>query len=185
MIMLAVLLLGLVTIPLAGGRFDRLAALELRTNWLLAVALGLQLSITTVWTVPPGPAAVVHVASYVAAGAWLVRNIRVPGLPLVATGGGMNAAAIVANDGVMPAHPAALDLAGYAHDPAVFENSAAVADARLWFLGDVFAVPASWPLANVFSVGDVVLVVGALWLLHRAAGSRLGRSVGTPAVGVA
>ena len=183
MIMLAALLVGLVTIPLLGGRLGRIAELELRSTWLLLVALGLQLAITTVWTVPPDPAAVLHLASYLAAGVWLARNIRVPGMPLVAGGGAANAAAIAANDGVMPAHPDALATAGIVHDPALFENSAAVADADLWFLGDVFAVPATWPLANVFSVGDVVLVLGALWLLHHAAGSRLRR--GSPDTPVA
>jgi hypothetical protein len=43
----------------------------------------------------------------------------------------------------------------------------------LSFLGDVFAVPASWPVSNVFSVGDVILVVAALLALHCLCGSRL------------
>lgn len=181
MIMLAALLLGLVTIPLAGGSFDRIGDLRFRANALLLAALGLQLTIIVVWAAPPAPAAVIHLLSYVAAGGWLVANLRVPGLPLVAAGGGMNAAAIAANDGVMPADPRAVEIAGLVHDPTVFANSSPIADAPLWMLGDVFAVPASWPLANVFSVGDVVLVVGGLWLLHRAAGSRLGRPDEAPA----
>lgn len=181
MIMLAALLLGFVTIPLAGGRFDRIGELEFRANRLLVAALGLQLLVLTVWVLPLGVAEALHVASYAVAGGWLVANVRVPGLPLIAAGGASNAAAIVANGGVMPAHPAAVETAGLVHDPALFANSAPIADARLWFLGDVFAVPASWPLANVFSVGDVVLVLGALWLLHAAAGSRLGRLRSAPA----
>jgi hypothetical protein len=54
-----------------------------------------------------------------------------------------------------------------------YRNSTAVADPRLGFLGDVFAIPASWPLSNVFSVGDVLIAVGAVWGLHRVCGSRL------------
>ena len=49
-----------------------------------------------------------------------------------------------------------------------FENSAPVDDAHLAFLGDVFAVPAGWPLANVFSIGDVLIVIGAVALVHGA-----------------
>ena len=35
-----------------------------------------------------------------------------------------------------------------------FANSDLVENAHLAFLGDVFAIPAGWPGANVFSVGD-------------------------------
>ena len=35
-------------------------------------------------------------------------------------------------------------------------NSGVLAAPRLAFLGDVFAIPAGWPLANVFSIGDVL-----------------------------
>jgi MFS family permease len=54
-----------------------------------------------------------------------------------------------------------------------FANSAPVAEPRLAFLGDIFAVPAGWPLSNVFSSGDVLIVLGALVLLHRVCESRL------------
>lgn len=58
-------------------------------------------------------------------------------------------------------------------DPEVFTNSALVTDANLWFLGDVFGVPAWVPAANVFSVGDLLLVAGAWVLAHRICESRL------------
>jgi len=58
-------------------------------------------------------------------------------------------------------------------DRAAFANSTAVAHPHLSILGDVFAVPASWPVSNVFSVGDVILVVAALLALHCLCGSRL------------
>ena len=51
----------------------------------------------------------------------------------------------------------------------------ALAHPHVSFLGDVFAVPSSWPVSNVFSVGDVILVVAALLALHRVCGSRLTR----------
>ena len=56
-------------------------------------------------------------------------------------------------------------MAGVSPPGNVFANSAYVANARLWFLGDVFAVPASWPFANVFSIGDVLIAVGAAWAI--------------------
>jgi len=39
-------------------------------------------------------------------------------------------------------------------------------------LEDVFDIPRSLPLANVFSVGDAAIVIGAVLLLHSVCGSR-------------
>ena len=36
------------------------------------------------------------------------------------------------------------------------------------WLGDVFAVPAWLPFANVFSIGDVLVLVGMTWVVHSA-----------------
>jgi hypothetical protein len=47
-----------------------------------------------------------------------------------------------------------------------FANSQVLDNPRLLPLGDVFAVPTGWPLANVFSIGDVLLVAGAALVLH-------------------
>jgi Family of unknown function (DUF5317) len=57
-----------------------------------------------------------------------------------------------------------------------FHNSTALADPRLAFLGDIFFIPASWPLSNVFSVGDVLIALGIVWALHRICQSRLAPS---------
>jgi hypothetical protein len=54
-----------------------------------------------------------------------------------------------------------------------FANSQVLAHPKLQFLGDVFATPPSWPLHNVFSVGDVVLLIGVAVLAHVACASRL------------
>lgn len=65
----------------------------------------------------------------------------------------------------MPASRTALIAAGKPVAHAGFVNSAPVAHARLAFLGDIFSIPRSLPLANVFSVGDVLLLVGAAAML--------------------
>ena len=169
------------TVPVAGGRLGRLAELRLRRTWLVAAAVALQVAISPLGAaiVPAEAAPVLHVASYVLLGAFVVANRRVPGLALIGLGGAANFAAIAANGGVMPASRSALAAAGLlgpgaTHDEGGrFLNSAPVPDARLPFLGDVLAVPASWPLSTVFSAGDVLIVVGAAVLLHRVCGSRL------------
>jgi hypothetical protein len=72
----------------------------------------------------------------------------------------LNLLAISVNGGVMPASPSALAGAGLGADEPGFQNSTALAEPRPAFLGDVFYFPASWPLSNVFSVGDVLIALG-------------------------
>jgi hypothetical protein len=72
----------------------------------------------------------------------------------------------------MPASRAAQIAAGLVGRQG-FENSAAVAHPNLGFLGDVFAVPADLPLANVFSIGDALLVLGTFLVVHRQCESYL------------
>jgi hypothetical protein len=164
----------LLTVPLAAGRIGRLALVRPRAHWLLAAGLGLQVLIISI--APAGMHglhAVIHLASYALVAGFVAVNLRVPYLWLIALGGMLNLAAIAANDGVMPADPGALAAAGIALDPQAFSNSTAVAEPALLLLGDILWVPASWPVSNVFSIGDVVIVAGAFLALHTIAGSRL------------
>jgi Family of unknown function (DUF5317) len=168
------LLLCLATVPLAGGRLGALADVRFRASWLALTAIAAQVLVISI--VPQGAGwahHAGHLASYALIAAFLWANRHLPYLWLAALGGAMNLAAIAANGGVMPADPQALAAAGVQQKAGEFANSTAVADPRLGFLGDVFAVPASWPVSNVFSAGDVVLVIAALLALHCLSGSRL------------
>lgn len=176
MLLAAALLVCIATVPLFGGKLERLAELELRARWTLVAALGTQMTI--VYVVPGAPhelLEVAHVASYAFAVGFLWANRRVPGLLIIAIGGASNLLVIAANGGVMPASRSALHTAGLEDTPGQFASSIAVGHPKLSFLGDVFAVPASFPVHNVFSVGDIVIVVGAFVLLHRACDSALFR----------
>lgn len=108
----------------------------------------------------PGPLApIVHVLTYVAALAFLWVNRRAPGALVVAAGALVNGAVIALNGGTLPASAAAVASAGIDTE-AAFENTAVLDHPVLLWLGDVFAWPAPLPLANTFSVGDVLIVVG-------------------------
>src|SRR5262245_51923105 len=51
----------------------------------------------------------------------------------------------------------------------VANNSIATGDqARLWLLTDILPIPAGLPFANVYSIGDVLLTVGAALLCYRS-----------------
>jgi len=175
-LVLAVLLACAATVPPASGRLSALAELRFRGIGLLAVALAVQVLILTLLAGGDSTLlGVIHVATFLTAGAFILANHHIPGVLLLGLGGALNATAIIANGGVMPARAGALEAAGRPVAEPGFRNSAAVADPHLPWLGDTFAIPSGVPLANVFSIGDVVLVLGVLWLLHVACGSRLGR----------
>ncbi len=174
MLLVLVVVLGVATVPLARGRFLALAQLRFRRSWLLLIALLLQLAITLVFEGSrTGAHYVAHVASYGLIVAFIVVNRRIPGMWLVGVGTMMNVVVIAANGGVMPTSPDALAAAGLPTSPGTFENSTVVAAPTLSFLGDIFAVPESWPLSNVFSPGDVCIAIGVIVVIHRVTGSRL------------
>src|SRR5215217_7242445 len=155
-------LLLLLTVPAAGGRLSALEQVRLRSVWLVAVAFAIQVVIVTL--APEGDPTlhrVVHVLTYGLAGACVVRNLDLRFVWVLALGG------------VMPASRGALKVAGLDVQSGSFTNSDFVENAHAWFLGDVFAIPAGWPGANVFSVGDALMLLGALLVLHAATGSRL------------
>ena len=173
----AAMLVVLASVPLAGGRLGALAEIRFQQSWTIPLALAVQILITTV--VPEGAGALhsaAHLGSYALAAVFLFANRHLPGMWLIAFGAGLNLLVITANGGVMPADPGALGRAGLPTESGEFENSTVLKDPRLPFLGDVFAVPEPLPFANVFSLGDIVLVVGALVTLHRICGSRLALS---------
>ena len=167
-------LLCLLSVPLARGRLGALAELQLRRPWLVLAAIAIQIAIISV--VPGDVGALgepLHMLSYLLLGAFAWSNRRIVGVPIVALGGFLNALAITANGGVMPADPDALAAAGKTVEAGEFINSTAVSDPKLAFLGDIIATPGSLPVANVYSVGDVLILLGAFVLVHVACGSRL------------
>lgn len=173
MIVVAGLVLAVVSVPLAGGHLTRAADLRFQAPWVVGLALLIQVLILGV--VPGGGPArpILHVGTYVLAGAFLFLNRKIRGLWLLMLGASLNAFVIGINGGVMPANPTAVRTAGIHPPTTQFTNSAPRSGAHLAFLGDVFAVPKSLPLHNVFSVGDVMIVLGAGAILHVASDSRL------------
>jgi hypothetical protein len=173
MLLGVVFLVVLVSVPLARGRLSALGDLQLRMPGLAVAGIVAQVVIVSI--VPEGLGGVhqaVHLLSYALLGACAWANRRIPGVPFIALGGLLNVIAIAANGGVMPLDPAlvvhATQEGGHG-----FVNSGVVEHPRLLFLGDIFATPRDWPLANVYSIGDFVILLGVFVLLHRVSGSRL------------
>jgi hypothetical protein len=172
--MAAAFLVALASMVLAGGKLRRLADLQFRGVPVLLLALLVQIVIISF--VPEGNEGVkeaVHVASYLIVFLFLAANLRVPGVWLIAIGALLNFAAIAANSGVMPADPGALRRAGMEREEGTFQNSREVEDARLARLGDRYAIPEAWPFSNVFSMGDVLIFLGATLGVHQVGRSRI------------
>jgi hypothetical protein len=168
--------LAMLLVPLLGGRLSGLGRIDLRGGRLVAGALGLQvLAITVFPTWPHAVLVAVHALSYVLAAAFVWVNRAVAGVPLLAAGGGLNALTIAVNGGQMPASEEAVRRAGLPVEVDHFVNSGVLQDPRLAFLGDVFASPSWLPLRNVYSPGDLLLLAGAVWVVHRACGTVLAR----------
>jgi hypothetical protein len=155
---IAGLLLGLVS----GGSVERLGRLRIRWAPLIAIGMIAQLAL---FSTPVGgrlgdAAPWLYVFTNALVLVAVARNLAVPGLALVLAGGLGNVVAIVANGGYMPVSAEALAAMGRA-EQAGYSNSRLMTEVRLAPLTDLFAMPTWVPAANVFSIGDVLIGVGA------------------------
>jgi hypothetical protein len=171
--------IGLVLGWLLGGRLSSLE--EVRLRWA-PVAMGGLLVQVVLFSGPVverigAVGTPLYVGSTTVVLVALLRNVRLPGLGVVALGAVSNLAAIVANGGSMPASPAALTALGKSIG-SDYSNSVVSTDPALAPLTDVFAMPGWMPLANVYSVGDVLIGVGIVIAI--VAGMRAGASGNLP-----
>ncbi|MEK6719739.1 MAG: DUF5317 family protein [Chloroflexota bacterium] len=176
MIFAAAIPVGIVAGLLFGGRLEGLSALRFRWAPLAVGGLLAQVVLFSELAagLNAGMVALLYVATTAAVFVALLRNVRLTGLPIVAFGALSNLAAIIGNGGIMPADAAALAAAGL--EPGTGPtNSAVLADPVLQPLTDVFAIPATVPLANVFSIGDVLIATGLI--LAIVAAMRADRSI--------
>jgi hypothetical protein len=178
MVLVLGIVAGLVAGLACGGRIDRIADLALRGAPLFIAALALQViafpSGILPFAIPDGAATALWLCSYALLVALALLNRRVRGFPLATAGMLSNLVAVLANHGHMPALPSALADAGtpIAH---VHNNSVAAQHPHLAWLVDRWGAPDWVPLANVYSVGDVLLALGAVVIVAGAMGAGLRR----------
>ena len=177
MIFLYAVVLGVALGYALGGRVSYLPQLQLRGLWLVAVAFLIQLLIFPLFSphpvIPYGTAAL-HALSYGLVVVWLLVNLRV--YPLLVTGGGAlsNILVVSVNGGYMPASPMALRYAGLDSVATTLVRGESYgnivgmsAATRLNFLGDWIPLPHWLPFATAMSVGDVLIMIGLMWLLAK------------------
>lgn len=182
---LAVVLgLGLCLVRHGPGVLSRITGLPLRAAWLAPVALALQIPLLRAPFCPVAEVTlpqVLFLLSHLLLLAFVCRNRRITGVRLVGVGVLCNLLVILANGGFMPITPetlvrinpgASLEQCtigyhyGFSKDVILVQENT-----RLWFLSDALVLPAPFPWPTAFSLGDLILGAGIVWLLQ---GSRAG-----------
>ena len=177
---------GLVIGRLLGGRVRNIEHVRFRW-WQLALS---GLAVQLVLFADPvqerigaaGPA--VYVVSTVTVLVALLRNLRLPGLAVIAAGAILNLVPTLANGGFMPSSPEVwLELTGVAAVPVAYYSNVTLIGPDTWFpfLGDVFVFPRPLPMATAFSLGDAVIAAGAVIFLVSAMRSPAPRVPVSPA----
>ncbi len=137
---------------------------QLHFRWSLLVVLGMAAQLL-LFSSPLGnalgqAAPAVYMATNGIVLVVVARNLAIPGLPLVLLGGASNLLAMIVNGGYMPVSRAALEAMGRGPGTSGYSNSVLLEHVSLAPLTDIFAMPIWMPIANVFSVGDVLIGVG-------------------------
>lgn len=183
MILVAAAVLSVVVSILRGGHLSRLAEVRFRHAWLVLAAVALQFPL--VYNMVGGRAvagvavsALMMLASGVALLYALWANRRLPGIALVGVGLLANTAVMLANGGWMPITMEALARLGAVEKVVPAGAAARVwgaknivlarGETRLWWLSDVFVLPAAFPAPGAFSIGDVLIAAGLFCLLQWA-----------------
>ena len=160
MFLLPSIVVGLALALALGGDLRRLTAYPLRLEWVAPAALAIQVVIFSGWVaLPAGETACLHLLSYGLLVVFVLANARSMVLLPVVLGLALNALAIVANAGVMPVSGRAAAAAGITIPR---DANVSLHATHLRWLGDVFALPVRFPLANVFSVGDILIGFGMI-----------------------
>ncbi|MFO8060600.1 MAG: DUF5317 domain-containing protein [Bacillota bacterium] len=175
--MIFALLLSLVVGWILRGSIRNLASLELRRFELMLAGFAIQMLLSRApalgwefliyWGFP------LLVASYVILLFVLWENRHLPGMSLISAGAACNLAVIACNGG-MPVSRAALAVTGQEGLVPVLESGTSVIhvlmsqDTVLAFLGDNIPTPGWFPLRTVVSPGDLIMMLGILWLVPRA-----------------
>ncbi|MEX2356574.1 MAG: DUF5317 domain-containing protein [Thermaerobacterales bacterium] len=171
--MAAALLYGLAR----GGRLGNLMNVQFTAGWLIVGAFLIRFSLGAVSSGPQDAAwlsTAAQGAAYSALVAAVYLNRRLPGLPTLGIGLGLNGMVIMANGGRMPVDPAAIEAAGRSDliealaAGKSLTHQLAVEGTQLFWLADIWTWPPPLPLAAVFSIGDVLIGIGGFVLIQAA-----------------
>lgn len=162
------------------GRFPaQIARIQLRSAWLLLVAVALQWPLLRARAGPTDDLVVqqaLFLLSHLLLLLFVWRNRRLPAVLVLGLGIACNLLVILANGGLMPVSPETLvqinpvsSVQGWPtgiHYGYSKNIILAQGETRLWFLSDVLVLPPPFPWPTAFSLGDLFLAVGIVLLLQ-------------------
>jgi len=180
MILALAVALGLVIALVRHGRkaFTHLASIPLRYAWLVLIAVVLQIPLLRS---PAGPLngfrlqQVLLLVSYLFLFVFLWNNRHIRTIWILGLGISLNLLVILANLGWMPITPQTLvrinpgsslqDWREEQHYAYSKDLILARENTRLWILSDILVVPPPFPIPVAFSLGDLFIALGILWLM--------------------
>ena len=177
--MLFAMVPGLALGWILGGSLSNLANLEMRGFNLMLAGFALQVLLSRAphlgWSLLLDWGFPLLLLSYAVLMYVMWENRHLPGMTLVSVGVVFNLAVIALNGG-MPVSPAALAATGQEAAVAVLRSGGSIIHTLMTdstclpFLGDHIATPRWFPrgFRTVFSPGDLVMMMGLLWLVPRA-----------------
>jgi hypothetical protein len=186
-ILLYAILIGLSAGALRARRGGRgLAVPDLDRVWLVPAAVLPQLIVFqfpgTKHGFPDALAPVILVSSQVLLLIFIVSNRNKPGFWMLGLGLGLNLAIILLNGGLMPISPETVARLAPNAPPDSWQIGERlgtgkdivlmIEQTRLWFLSDRFLLPEGISSRAALSLGDILIVVGAIWTLWSTVGTK-------------
>jgi hypothetical protein len=179
-ILLLALAVALLVAFLRGGSLRNLADFHLEWGWLAGLALAIQ--IAAIYWLRGDSYLYLQGGVLVASSLLLLpvvwRNRRSPGLALIGLGLALNLVVMVANGGFMPITSEAVARIEHQHRIIQLDGVERTSGSKgivlpreetvLWALSDILVIPPPFPVASAFSLGDVLVAVGAFIFLQRA-----------------
>lgn len=175
MVLLWAVVIGLIVGLCRGGNLKVLGNIRFRYSWLILIALIVQVLIFPLFGPEPIIAAgtgYLHYLSYGLLLLFVLFNVRIKPVVVMGMGLVLNFVVIGLNGGRMPASVNSLRKSGevgLANELVSRGNFGNVipmdSSTKLNVLGDKIFLPSWVPFSSAFSVGDVVISVGVIWLL--------------------
>lgn len=161
MFIIYAVIIGIITGYAVQGKLKTLLSNPLRCNYLVFVAIIIQLFIFSKLQVlsfiPSRIIVLLHVMSYIFVLLFITVNASKPGVIMIGVGAILNSLVIFVNGGYMPSSTLNTE---------VYNNVEKLTDKTLLpWLGDIFHLPYWLPLTNGFSIGDICIAVGVFLYL--------------------
>lgn len=181
MILAGAVVLGLIAslVRHRGHTASQIAAISLRSTWLVLLALALQIPLLRAAggsTEELGVEQALFLSSHLLLLAFVWRNRRLTAIQIFGLGVLCNLVVILANGGFMPITPETLvrinrgsslgqwPIGLHYH----FSKDIILSrkETRLWALSDILVVPPPFPWPTAFSLGDLLIAVGIVVLMQ-------------------